>query len=121
NAGSYLKAYEIMLQAPRSDKIFVGIPKYSIRKEIGNQLNWASEYDDRGMLTYLLKAGELTKPIPLEQPQQEWHLNVNIIKQEMPGITKTIDSIIQGLQQLQVFYYKPHEYLPALRIETARS
>ena len=121
NSPQYLEAYAEMLLAPRSDKIFIGVPKYSTRKEIGRRLNWASEYDDRGMLTYLLKAGEFTKPMPIEQPQQAWHLNVRALQQAAPGIKKTVDSIIQGLMQLYVFYYKPHEYLPALRIEVARS
>lgn len=121
NAHTYLEAYDEMLMAQRSDKVYIGIPKYSTRKEIGKLINWASEYDDRGMLTYILKAGELTRPVPIEQPQQAWHLNVRSIMQIKPSITKTVDSIIQGLQQLHVFYYKPHEYVPALRIETARS
>jgi len=120
-AADYLKAYAEMLEARRSDKTFAGIPKYSTRKEYGNRLSWAAEYDDRGMFTYLLRAGELTKPIPLEQPQQPWHLNVRSLQQSSPGIAGTVDTIIQGLQQLHVFYYKPHEYVPALRIETARS
>lgn len=121
NAVDYLKAYAEMLRAPRTGKIFTGVPKYSTRKEIGRRLGWASAHDDRGMLTYLLQAGELTRPLPLEQPQQDWHLNVRSVQQRTPGIEEIVHSIIQGLHQLHVFYYKPHEYVPALRIEIARS
>jgi len=117
----FLKAYSEMLKAPRSDKIFVGIPKYSSRKEIGKKLNWDFKQDDRGMLTYLLKAGELTRPVPLEQPDQEWHLNVSSLTGKNPNVQQYADSIIQALEQLYVFYYKPHEYIPALRVEIAKS
>jgi hypothetical protein len=120
-AVEYLEAYAEMLQARRSDKIYAGIPKYSTRKEIGGRLGWAPEHDDRGMLTYLLKAGELAGPVPLEQPPQEWHLNIGAVRRGAPGLDGTVEAIVRGLQQLHVFYYKPHEYVPALRIETARS
>lgn len=121
NANLFLESYNEILLAQRSDKIYIGLPKYSTKREIGKILNWASEYDDRGMLTYILRAGELTKPLPIEQPQQAWHLNVSSIKRVKPNIVNTVDSIINCLQQIHVLYYKPHEYVPALRIETTRS
>lgn len=120
-AAEYLEAYADMLQAPRSDKIYVGIPKYSTRAEIGRQLGWTTAMDDRGMLTYLLKAGEFTRPVPLQQPPQESHLNIGAVRRTVPGVAGTVDKILQGLQLLHVFFYKPHEYVPALRIETARA
>ncbi|MFY9447022.1 MAG: DNA double-strand break repair nuclease NurA, partial [Dethiobacteria bacterium] len=120
-AAEYLEAYAEMLQSRRSDKIFIGTPKYTTRAEIGRQLGWAPGMDDRGMLTHLLKAGELTRPMPLEPPQYEWHLNVRPLRQMAPGVERTAETILRGLQQLQVFYYKPHEHVPALRIETAAS
>src|SRR5579875_2920772 len=53
----YLQAYLTLLGAKRSDKQYVGLPKYSTRREIGNFLQWPTKYDDRGMLTLLLEPG----------------------------------------------------------------
>ena len=77
----YLRAYVAILRAERSDKHFVGLPKYSTRREIGRRMDWPDHYDDRGMLTLLLKPGELTTPQPFEHPRNSageptWHLNV---------------------------------------------
>lgn len=122
HCSEYLEAYRIVLRSERSDKNYVGLPKYSTRREIGRALGWPGEHDDRGFLTLLLQAGELTKPVRLEQPEQQWHLYPsNVLPQEvrehLDGIAAEITS---RLQQVHVFYYKPHGWLPALRVEVAQ-
>lgn len=69
NCSTYIEAYLTILRSERSDKHFVALPKYSTGREIGRELGWSENYDDRGMLTMLLNPGELTKPRPLEHPQ----------------------------------------------------
>lgn len=111
----YLAAYRSILRTSRSDKHYVGLPKYSSRREIGSILQSAEGHDDRGLLTFLLQAGELTRPMRLEQPEQPWHLPGHL---EAQAGTLAAE-IISGLQEIHVFYYKPHDWLPALRVETA--
>ncbi|MEZ5531604.1 MAG: DNA double-strand break repair nuclease NurA [Steroidobacteraceae bacterium] len=124
---SYLAAYLALLRAERSDKHYVALPKYSTRREIGTALKWAANHDDRGMLTLLLGAGELTKPVPLEHPRDAagnltWHLNVGGLPAEARGrAAELADEIVSALSSVQVFYYKPHDWLPALRVEAAAS
>lgn len=121
NCCSYLEAYLAILRAERSDKNFIALPKYSTRREIGKALNWPPEHDDRGLLTMLLQAGELTKPHPLEQPEEgKWHLNTLSLPDEVSDRAKALAAeIVAQLGRLQIFYYKPHQWLPALRVEAA--
>jgi hypothetical protein len=79
----YLEAYLALLRSERSDKNFVGLPKYSTRREVGRALEWPGEQDDRGLLTLLLQPGELTRPLPLEQPEQDWHLNTGRLPEKL--------------------------------------
>lgn len=127
NCASYLKAYLVTLRSERSDKHFVALPKYSTRREIGRELNWPENYDDRGMLTMLLNPGELTKPRPLEHPRNSqgditWHLNTQRLPKEVKSqAAELADETVSALTALRVFYYKPQDWLPALRIEVAAS
>jgi hypothetical protein len=116
----FLEAYCVLLQSQRSDKNYIALPKYSTRREIGHMMGWPSAHDDRGILTLLLRPGEFTRPIPLEQPEQAWHLNTRALPEETRYCAQDIaEDIIVGLQQVHIFYYKPHAWLPALRVEIA--
>lgn len=115
----YLEAYRSLLFAQRSDKHHVGLPKYSTRREIGTSLGWPGEHDDRGLLTLLLQPGELTKPLALEQPSSEWHLNWKQIPASSEKAATLERDIVHGIKNISVFYYKPHAWLPAIRIEMA--
>ena len=122
HCGSYLEAYLELLVGQRSDKQFIGLPKYSTRREFGREMDWPQGYDDRGMLTLLLQAGELTKPRLMEQPKQEWHINVSgKVSDKYPDAKVLVAQIVAALKVVHVFYYKPHDWLPALRIEVAQS
>lgn len=118
---AYLDAYRTLLWSQRSDKQYVGIPKYSTRRELGTRAGWPPEHDDRSMLTLLLQPGELTRPLPLEQPQQPWHLGVKQLPAAVAAAAADLaHDIVAGLGQVHVFYYKPHDWLPALRVEVGR-
>jgi len=124
---AYLRAYLALLCSERSDQQYVALPKYSTRKEIGRKVGWNSAYDDRGMLTLLLNAGELTKPYPLEHPRDAkgnltWHLNTGGLPAPLKSqADKIAREVIAALGTVHVFYYKPQTWLPALRIEIAGS
>ncbi len=116
----YLQAYQTILRSARSDRQFIALPKYSTRREIGRQTGWSARHDDRGFLTLLLRPGELTKPQRLEQPDQPWHINVDRLSHDLRlSVEELVHDIVERLGQVYVFYYKPHEWLPALRVELA--
>jgi hypothetical protein len=120
---AYLTAYLTLLRAERSDKHYAALPKYSTRREIGASLNWPANYDDRGMLTLLLNPGELTSPLPIEHPRDKkrnvtWHLNTGRLAAEVrKQADELAEEVISAIQTVHVFYYKPQEWLPALRVE----
>lgn len=124
---NYLESYLAILRAERSDKHFVALPKYSTRREIGRKLSWPKAYDDRGLLTMLLNPGEMTNPQPFEHPRNQdgktnWHLNVPGFPADSKRRARELaDDIVSALGPLRVFYYKPQQWLPAMRIEVAAS
>ncbi|WDT93019.1 DNA double-strand break repair nuclease NurA [Thermoleophilum album] len=127
NGVEYLSAYLELLRSERSDKQYIALSKYSTRREIGKRLGWLVNHDDRGMLTLLLKSGELTEPVELEHPRDSegrvtWHLNTGPLRNESnKQANELAKEILSALQSVTVFYYKPHDWLPALRVEVAAS
>lgn len=119
-AGESLKAYLEILRAERSDKDYAGLPKYSTRREIGKKLGWPTQHDDRGLLTLLLEPGELTKPVKLDPPGQPWHLSTGSLPEDVrKEADRYAGDIVDVLDEVHVLYYKPHGWLPALRVEVA--
>jgi hypothetical protein len=116
--GNFLDSYKIILEAARSDKLWVSIPKYTTRRELGKKLKWPSHYDDRAILTTILSPGEFTTPIPLDQPLQPWHLRLPFDDKELERLK---DEMLSAIRRLYVIYYRPQNWAPALRIEIASS
>ena len=114
----FIDSYKTILEAARSDKLWVSVPKYTTRRELGKKLNWLPHYDDRAILTTILSPGEFTAPIPLDQPPQPWHLRLPYNDKELERLK---NEVLSGIERLYVIHYKPHNWTPALRIEIASS
>lgn len=124
NFQDFLKNYNTVINSTRSDKFWVGIPKYTSKKEVSELMNWETNYDDRSLLTALLKSGEYITPIPYKQPKdekggQDWHLKFPSSLSN--NCQQLWDEIKSGIHRLHVVYYKPHNYTPVLRIEVPSS
>jgi len=119
---SFLEAYSTILTSTRTDRCWLAIPKYTTRREIGQRMGWPDTYDDRGILSFLLEPGEYTSPRSLQQPTEPWHLNLAPVD---PTIKETAsrmaERIISALGEIQVVYYRPYPWLPALRVEMSRA
>jgi len=117
NIKLYLESYLSILTTMRSDRFWVALPKYTTRREIGEQLGWPPVYDDRGLLSIILNVGEYTQPRALQQT--DWHIAIpGEIREE---ITNLVEKITESLSEVRVIYYRPDPYLPALRLETNRA
>lgn len=117
-----LAAYKEILEARRSDRYWVAVPKYTTRREIGEALHWPEAYDDRGLLTSVLEAGEYTKPMALKQPQDPWHIStVAVHTADGPQVRKLVEEITERLSNVCVTYYRPYTWLPTFRLEIAQS
>ncbi|PJF40236.1 MAG: nuclease [Phototrophicales bacterium] len=118
----YLLAYKTILKAERSDKAWVAIPKYTTRREFGKRMSWPKAFDDRAMLTGILQAGEFTTPSVLEKPERPWHLNVNPTpaekRQKLNELAEEVTNYLST--NIRVMYYRPFNWLPALRLEMSQ-
>lgn len=112
----FIKYYQGILKCPRSDKAYAGLPKYATRREIGEKTRWPSHHDDRSLLTLLLRPGEFTKPQPMAD--SDFHLNImeagGSDTEEMKAVA---DEIVSTLKTVHVVYYRPHGFIPAMRVE----
>ncbi len=109
----YIRAYIDVLEAASGDKQYAGLPKYSTRSEIGSKMEWQEGLDDRFFMTSLLDERELINPVPFGMPKERnnWHLGPK--SRPIEGGAE----VVAALGKVHVFYYKPHKWLPALRIE----
>jgi len=121
----FLDAYYCVLSTQRSDRQWVAVPKYTSLQEIGKKLGWDSSYDDRGLLSSVLEAGEYTEPTPLSQPDVPWNLNTSVVDgfttvAERDRISRLVDQVLESLKNIHVLYYRPRSYMPALRLEISQ-
>lgn len=116
----FLTHYRDILMCSRSDKAYVSLPKYATRREIGERAGWPSHHDDRSLLTLLLQPGEFTQPQPMAE--SEFHLEASGANQAgTEAIQPIVDQIISALKTVHVVYYRPHGFIPAIRLEVASS
>lgn len=122
NISEYLRAYRDILLAQRTDHYWIAAPKYSTRQEIGQMLNVPPGYDDRGLLSTILEPGFFTKPLPLTAPKSPWHISTEAVPTESKIVVeKLVSEVVALLAGVEVVYYKPYSWLPALRLEMSRS
>jgi len=116
-----LTAYKEVLEAERSDKVFVGVPKYTSKSEVSKKLGFEDEYEDRALLNHILETGEVIRNIKIEEPDSEWHVNLNrhSKNEEMEEIRD--EYIIPNLKRIKVIYYRPQSWMPVLRLEVPES
>lgn len=114
----FLGSYRNILASIRNDKAWVGMPKYTTKREIGTKLGWPANYDDRAIMTTVLEAGEVIAPMCMEKPDQPWHLKIPSGDKESQLL---FDDVKSSIEKLHVMYYKPHGWLPAYRFEIASS
>lgn len=103
-------SYEQILSSIRSDKIFAGIPKYTTKNEICQKLK-LPDFEDRGLLNFILKKGDFIGPIRIQAPETEWHIK------SLMNIEKHRKSVISSLNNLHAVYYRPFDFFPVMRIE----
>ena len=110
---NFLLSYKKILDFHDTEKYYLGIPKYTSRNDIGKNLHWPENYDDRAILTLILDPGEFTRP-KLFTSEEGWHVRLPYEDEELKIL---MQQVISGIKNLSVIYYKPHLWCPALRIE----
>lgn len=87
----------------------VALPKYTSRNELAQALSVADApaCDGRTMATLILEPGEYTKPLPIYY-NETYHL---------PCSKQEADAMNNALSGIQVIYFRPYGWVPALRLE----
>ena len=108
-----LAAYMKAILSKKTDQIFVAVPKYTTRQEITHSiLNMNSNYEDRALLSFILKPGEVVGPTKVEMGVRSWYI------ENAPSNSESlVKKVIQYLEELCILYYRPYDHLPALRLE----
>ncbi len=108
-----LAAYIKVILSKKTDQIFVAVPKYTTRQEITHSiLNMNSNYEDRALLSFILKPGEVVGPTKVQMGVRSWYI------ENAPSNSESfVKKIISYLEKLCIIYYRPYDHLPALRLE----
>jgi len=111
-----LKSYEKILLSKKTDQIFTGVPKYTTINQISQKILKVDGFEDRGLLSFILKAGEFVGPLKIEKPISKWSLEY------LPSDTiEQFKRILNALNEINMVYYRPSEFFPVLRVEISPS
>ena len=97
-------------------KMWVGFPQNTMKKEFVTQLNWPQHFDEKILFTILLSPGEYTTSVPVDQTELSRIKSIPIKDEKFSAVR---DSLVSAIGKLQVFYYRPHKWTTAFRIEIA--
>lgn len=103
-----------LLESKRSDQIYVALPKYTTRREVAEVLGMG-DYEDRGLLSFVLGAGEYVGPIQKPVASEPWNVGRFM---EQPGF---VEDYRRKISAVNVVYYRPFDHIPTLRLEVASS
>ena len=111
-----LESYEKILLSKKTDQIFAAVPKYTTVNQISHDILNLNGFEDRGLLSFILKPGEFVGPFKIKQPRYERNFGY------FPSDTiEQIKRIISAINDVNMVYYRPSEFFPVLRIEIAPS
>ncbi|MFH1447343.1 MAG: DNA double-strand break repair nuclease NurA, partial [Candidatus Micrarchaeota archaeon] len=110
-----IEAVRVIVEAKRSDKIYLAVPKYTTKKELSDKLK-VKGYEDRGLLSFILESGEYVGPIEKSVVSKPW--NIEKISEEYSDF---VSSYMTQISNLKIIYYRPFEHVPTLRLEIANS
>jgi len=125
NFNDVINAYDEILRSERSDKIYAAIPKYTTKNELSIKLGM-DDYEDRGLLNFILKSGEYIYIEPLDSSTgSSLHLSLDHIPKsyDIPeSLIKKINSMIERLSSdVSVLYFRPSNFSPVFRIEVSKA
>lgn len=115
NVKEAVESVKTIIESTRSDKIYVAVPKYTTRKELTDKLNIQSS-EDRGLLSFVLEAGEYVGPLDKATTSQPWN-----IQKISPEHSNFVSYYMGQITNLKIIYYRPFEHIPTLRLEVANS
>ncbi len=111
-----MNSYEKILISKKTDQIFTGVPKYTTINQISQTILNLDGFEDRGLLSFILKAGEFVGPMKIEKP-----ISKRILEYLPSDTIEQFKKILNALNEVHMVYYRPSEFFPVLRVEIAPS
>jgi hypothetical protein len=111
NAKEAANSIKVVLESNRSDKIYVALPKYTEKKDLSSTILNLEGYEDRGLLSFVLEAGEYVGPLEKGATSEPWNI------QKIEGHSGFVKTYIEKIRDLRVIYYRPFTHMPVLRLE----
>ena len=110
-----------LLKLLKSDRT-IAVPKFTARNELVPELSSPPvvDIDGKTLGTLLLEPGEYTRPLPVLQKGETYHLaqSANVSGQQVSLRTDTEEKDLNSrLKELRVIYFRPYGWIPALRLE----
>jgi len=103
-------------------RCWVGVPKYTARRDLAIRLGLNQQFDDRALLTILLAPGEFTWPIPVTTGRRPHAFGLNLLPDTLRlRASSSIERVLRAVDRLRVVYVRSHPWLPALRLELHES
>lgn len=118
NTKSFLTAYSKILESASTEKIWVGLPKRTSKRELGKRFGWSPYYDDRVILMSILSAGQFTQPCPIEKEPASIDFKIPSYDEETNELK---NRILTAIDNIFVMYYKPYDWSGVFRLEIAGS
>jgi hypothetical protein len=103
-------------------RCWVGVPKYTARRDLAIRLGLNQQFDDRALLTILLAPGEFTWPIPVTTGRRPHAFGLDLLPDTLRlRASSSIERMLRAVDRLRVVYVRSHPWLPALRLELHES
>lgn len=113
-----IPSFETICGLRNSAKTYAGIPKNTTCNELVKKMQLPEHYEDTILLTILLSPGEFTSPVPVDEAALSRVKNIPIKDENFSAVR---DRLVAELNKFRVLYYKPYEWTPVFRIETAQN
>jgi len=97
----------------KTKTIYVGVPKYTTRKEICKLFNLFN-YEDRGVLSFVLEEGEFIIPKKMDVSHE-------FLEIPTKDYRKSLEYIANSLTDSYVIYYRPCSFFPVIRLELMKN
>lgn len=112
-----------LLSLLKSDRT-IAVPKFTARNELNFELSNPPvvEIDGKTLATLLLEPGEYTKPLPILQSGELYHLASFVEASGRRTALRTDQEekeMNARLKELRVIYFRPYGWIPAIRLEVA--
>lgn len=116
-------AYREVVLSQRSDRIYLGVPKYTSRRELAHLLDLQVNLDDRALSTLLLRPGEFIGPVPMESPFEGGWSGYYLADRYLDAEARHAKSEVEAAlaERIRVVYFRPALSNPALRIEVPQA